>query len=133
MKASGNSTSFAPCLAASCVREVSFSMVRLRSKTTGEDCTTATLEGMEIPSGALTNGQGAETGTVCDEKCWRIISRDVDWDFQSTPSTRYRRRRSWTPLVPSAELTKQVQEWPRVLAAGSTAFCGRNSCRSCSK
>jgi hypothetical protein len=38
-------------------QEVSLSMVRSRSKTTGEACTTATFEGMEIPSALLLVGR----------------------------------------------------------------------------
>src|SRR5450755_277263 len=57
MKASGKSTSCAPCWAASFVRVESFWMVRSRSNTTGEACTTATLLFMEIAYPSINLGK----------------------------------------------------------------------------
>src|SRR5438094_6038183 len=81
MKASGNTTSCASCFAAACVRAESLSMVRSRSKTTGEACTTATFEVIEsvIPF-VLAMGMLPELAKVATENVRSSYHGGLAWN-----------------------------------------------------
>src|SRR5437867_2564370 len=81
MKASGNTTSCASCFAAECVRAESLSMVRSRSKTTGEACTTATFEVIEsVTPSVLAMGMLPELAKVATENVRSSYHGRLAWN-----------------------------------------------------